>query len=118
MGIHFGLKRFPLRVGCFEPCFEAGIGLWNCGSNKGCINLFTKSDPRPAHPVSGVRVEGKCNRDWETRWNSGWLLECEDSRVILAKLWVNRPAADWIAVKCGIYGESGLLKVCFGTLNF
>ena len=68
--------------------------------------------------MSGVRVEGKCHRDWEARRDGRGLLECEDSRVIFAKLWVNRPAADWIAVKCGIYWESSLLKVCFCTLDF
>jgi hypothetical protein len=68
--------------------------------------------------VAGVCVEFKPYRYGEARRDCSRLLECEDSRVIFAKLWVNRPAADWIAVYCGIYRESRLLKVSFGTFDF
>jgi hypothetical protein len=68
--------------------------------------------------MASVCVELKPDSDGEARRDGRWLLKREDRRVVFSKLRVNRPAADWIAVKCGIYGESGLLKVCFGTLYF
>ena len=118
MGIRFGLKRFPLRVCCFEPCLEAGSCFGGCGSYERRIGLLADANPRTAHPMASVCVELKPDSDGEARRDGRWLLKREDRRVVLAKLRVNRPAADWIAVKCGIYRESGLLKVCFGTLDF